>query len=110
MVRVYGQKADEPKKTGPVIDKPTTQYPTADEVTKFHKNADTDARAEAIHHTLGISASQAAKGNHRHDGNDSALILEGTILTGSKTANPPTAVLTSLVAAMVKLGATDSTT
>lgn len=32
-----------------------------------HQNADTDASATAIHHTLGTGANQAAPGNHVHD-------------------------------------------
>lgn len=109
-VRAYGETRDQDKGTDPVIDRPTSQYLTAEEVQRLHKNADTDARAEAIHHTLGPNSGQAAPGDHTHDGTNSALILEGLILTGSKTANPPSAVLGSIVNALVRLGATDNTT
>ncbi len=109
-IRGYGQTSDERKKTDPVIDKPSTEYPTAEQVTRFHKNADTDGRAESIHHTLGQGSGQASPGDHTHDGTDSRLILEGIILTGSKTANPPTAVLTSICNALTRLGATNNTT
>lgn len=108
-VRAYGERTGEDS-PNPTIDKPSTEYPTADEVTRFHKNADTDARNESLHHTLGINAGQAAPGNHTHDGTDSPLILEGVILTGSKTANPPTAFLSSVANALARLGVTDNST
>lgn len=82
--------------------------PPADIVAKFHKNAAVDSRTEDIHHTLGPSPSQASPGDHRHDGGDSALLLEGYTIVGSK-ANPTT-VLPSIIAALARLGAKDSTT
>lgn len=109
MAREYGRQPDEPKHNSPVIDRETTEAPTAEQVTLFHKNADTDVRAEAIHHTLGNSPHQAAAGDHRHDGNDSSLLLEGMVITGSTTANPPTAVLNSIIQCLVRLGARDNT-
>ena len=79
---------------------------TAEEVEQLHTNADTDIRRESIHHTLGAGASQAAPGDHRHDGGDSALLLEGVTLSGSRGGN---VALVSIIQALVKLGATDST-
>lgn len=38
-----------------------------------HQNADTDASASAIHHTLGGGAFQAAPGNHTHDYDDGSI-------------------------------------
>lgn len=81
--------------------------PPAQEVEDFHSNADTDVRQEAIHHTLGPSPTQAAAGNHTHNGSDSPLLLEGVQLVGSRGGN---AALTSVIGALVRLGAKDTTT
>lgn len=81
--------------------------PTAQEVEDFHSNADTDVRPEAIHHTLGPSPTQAAPGNHVHNGSDSPLLLEGIQIVGSRGGN---AALASVIAALVKLGAKDTST
>ena len=55
--------------------------PSAEEVNAFHLNADKDAGAGALHHTLGLGSSQASPGNHTHDGKNSKRIkfddLEG---------------------------------
>ncbi len=83
------------------------RFPSAREVTTFHNNADTDLRRESIHHTLGPSVHQAASGGHNHDGNNSAKLLGNVTLVGSRGGN---AALTSVIAALVQLGATDSTT
>lgn len=81
--------------------------PNAQEVEDFHSNADTDVRPEAIHHTLGSSPNQASPGNHVHNGSDAPLLLEGVQLTGSRGGN---AAVASIISALVKLGATDTTT
>jgi len=52
---------------------------SARDVDQLHRNADTDQSKRALHHTLGPKGSQAAPGNHTHDGNDSALLSEETI-------------------------------
>lgn len=83
------------------------QPPTAEEVDRLHQNADTDSRAEAIHHTLGVGDNQAAKGSHNHRGGDSVQLLGGITLTGSRGGN---IALLSVIQALVALGATDSTT
>lgn len=86
------------------------QKPTAKEVIDFHENADTNGSPKALHHTLGSSPNQASPGDHSHDGGTSQEItpLSGTTLTGAKTGNPSPA-LASVIAALVKLGATDAT-
>lgn len=81
--------------------------PEAEAVTTFHTNADTDTRPESIHHTLGPSPSQAASGDHRHRGGDSALLLDGLTITGSRGGN---VALLSVIACLVALGATDNST
>ena len=81
--------------------------PASEEVESFHTNADTDARKESVHHTLGVSENQAASGNHNHRGGDSVLLLSGITLTGSRAGN---IALLSVIQALVALGATDSTT
>lgn len=81
--------------------------PDATSVREFHQNADTDTDAQAIHHTIGPGVNQAASGGHLHDGNDSALLLEGQTITGTKGT---AACDASIIALLVRLGATDSTT
>lgn len=81
--------------------------PEAEAVTTFHTNADTDTRPESIHHTLGPSPSQAASGDHRHRGGDSALLLDGVVISGSRGGN---VALLGVIQALVALGVTDSTT
>lgn len=44
---------------------------SAEQVNILHLNADKDAGAGALHHTLGQGPSQAAAGNHSHNGKDS---------------------------------------
>lgn len=80
----------------------------AQTVNDFHRKSDVDASQEAQHHTLGIKHDQAASGDHKHDGSTSLRILAGTTITGAKTGNPAPA-LSSVIAALVKLGALDST-
>lgn len=90
-----------------IIDK---SKPDAKVVKDYHTNADTDGSAKAIHHTLGPGANQAAAGNHTHDGGNSAVLekpLEGVSITGSRATD---AWRTSVIAALVKLGAIDGTT
>lgn len=68
---------------------------------------DTDSGVFAKHHTLGPRNGQAAPGDHTHDGGSSPLLLDGVVLSGSRGGN---AALPSIIAALVKLGATNSTT
>jgi hypothetical protein len=81
--------------------------PPAQAVEDFHTNSDLDARAESQHHTLGPSPTQASPGNHKHDGGDSALLLENEVIVGSRNSD---AWRISVNAILVKLGATDNST
>lgn len=81
--------------------------PTAKEVQEFHANSDKDGSPKALHHTLGPLPNQASPGNHSHDGGTSAELLLGTTISGSRGGN---AAVASIIAALVKLGATDATT
>lgn len=45
-----------------------------EEVNALHINSDKDSSTQAQHHTLGIKPTQAAPGNHSHDGKDSVRI------------------------------------
>ena len=77
-------------------------------VKAFHEKADTDASAQAIHHTLGPKNGNAAGGDHNHIvGTPYKKPLSGVTLSGSRGGN---AALPSIIAALVKMGATDSTT
>jgi hypothetical protein len=78
-----------------------------EEVREFHNNADTDGGVGSIHHTLGPGRFQAAAGSHLHDGGDSAPLLDGQIITGSRSGG---SALSSVIAALVALGASDATT
>ena len=84
-----------------------TTAPSAKEVEKIHKYADTDGKATAVHHTLGSGPMQSAPGNHTHNGGTSLSLLEGVTISGAKGSNT---ALASVIAALVSLGATDTTT
>lgn len=86
-----------------------TSYPTRDEVDNFHHYDDVNSRPEAHHHMLGTTRNSASEGTHVHDGITSSLLLDSITLTGSKAAYDPTREA-QIVAALVKLGAVDSTT
>jgi hypothetical protein len=101
--RPYGKRQGEtvePKEEDP--------SPPVDVVRKFHANAPVDVSATDIHHTLGLRNGQASPGNHIHDGSTSKLLLSDQTLTGSKAS--PSTVLPSIIACLVRLGATDNTT
>lgn len=76
-------------------------------VRKFHEKADTDSDANGIHHTLGPKNGQASPGDHKHDGASSVKLLAGVTISGSRGGN---VALASVIAALVKLGANDTTT
>lgn len=99
----YGQRTDPMPQPGSGDPSPPSEM-----VIKFHKNAPTDGRKEDIHHTLGQGPTQAATGDHVHDGNNGTLILLGFSLTGSKST--PSTMWPSILACLVRLGATDNTT
>ena len=81
--------------------------PSSQAVDDFHTNSDVDTRPESQHHTLGGGTTQAAPGDHLHDGGTSSLLLGGVVLTGSRGGN---AALPGIIAALVRLGAKDNTT
>ena len=81
--------------------------PSAKESQKAHNNADTDGKPTAAHHTLGAGPMQASPGNHNHNGGTSLSLLEGVTISGAKGSNT---ALASVIAALVSLGATDTTT
>ena len=58
------------------------ESPSSDEVNLFHLNSDKDSSALALHHTLGRGPTQAAAGNHTHNGKDSAQLDFNYILNG----------------------------
>lgn len=91
----------------PLQDKSGSQLAEAKTVNEFHKKDDVDSSFDAHHHTLGTKNGQAASGDHNHDGKNSRRLLQGTTITGAKGGN---AAVASIVAALVKLGAVDSTT
>lgn len=93
-------------KTKPAFDRSGSQVADAKSVNKFHEKDDVDSSWDAHHHTLGTKHDQASPGDHTHNGLNSLKILKGTTITGSRASG---AALVSVIAALVKLGATDST-
>lgn len=89
------------------VDPVAGETPSGRDVQKFHTNADTDGNEQSAHHTLGPSNNQASPGNHDHRGGNSVPLLDGTTITGSRASG---AALVSVIAALVELGAKDSTT
>lgn len=100
---VYGSKGTQETAS----DGNSNPKPAANVVDDFHTNSDLDTRPESQHHTLGPGDSQASPGNHQHDGGTSPLLLTGFTISGSRGGNT---ALPSLIACLVRLGATDSTT
>lgn len=76
-------------------------------VADFHKRSDVDSSQEAQHHTLGVKHDQASSGDHNHNGANSLKIMKGMTITGAKGGN---AAVASIIAQLVKLGATDTST
>lgn len=83
------------------------EKPPSQTVDNFHTNSDVDRDGDALHHTLGQGSGQASPGNHRHNGADAPLLLEGVKLTGSRGGNT---ALVSIIGTLVQLGAEDATT
>lgn len=98
-IRQYGGD----RKTGSVLPNALT----AEQVEEIHRNSDLDTRTESQHHTLGPSPMQAAPGDHRHRGGDSLPLLDDMTITGDISDGT---VLPSIIACLVALGATDSST
>lgn len=81
--------------------------PSSVDVRDFHVFDDLDVSPDSHHHSLGAGPNQAASGAHTHDGSNSVRLLEGFVITGGRAGNTAVA---SIIAALVSLGATDSTT
>lgn len=83
---------------------------TEKEVKEFHESSDLNGGRLAQHHTLGVGPHEGSPGNHNHNGSNSKLEivpLTGTTITGSRATD---AWRLSVNAALVKLGALDSST
>lgn len=89
-----------------VLDPSSLSSLTAEQVEEIHKNDDVDVRRESHHHTLGPRGTQAAAGDHTHDGSNSSLLLSGLTISGSRSSS--SSITPSIIAALVKLGVTDS--
>lgn len=87
----------------------TDDAPSPAVVKEFHEKSDVDSSQVAQHHTLGSKNGQAAAGDHNHGvGSPYKKPLAGTTITGSRSALP--GAIPTIIAALVKLGATDSST
>lgn len=91
----------------PLFDRSVPGVADAKTVEKFHEKSDVDASQTAQHHTLGTKNGQASPGDHNHNGKNSVKLLKGTTISGSRSGG---AALISVIDALEKLGATDSTT
>jgi hypothetical protein len=76
-------------------------------VADFHTNDDLDQDDQSHHHSLGVGRSQASPGSHTHNGSDSFQLLSEIEIVGSRGGNT---ALASVIAALVGMGAKDSTT
>lgn len=81
--------------------------PAYETVQTFHTNADVDADTNALHHTLGGQASEAAPGDHTHDGGSSTPLFQGQSVSGVRGSQ---AYYQSLEALLTQLGAGNSAT
>lgn len=89
------------------LDKRNDDDVPAKTVNSLHKKSDVDSSPQAQHHTLGPRGTQAASGIHTHLDGVSQPILTGVTITGAKAGNT---ALASVIAVLVAMGATDSTT
>jgi len=76
---------------------------TPRDVANLHRKADTDLRAEALHHTLGLTRNQAFPGDGW------TRILAGRVITGAKSAYSATREA-QIIACLAAMGAMDQTT
>lgn len=92
-------------------DKETTAKgsPPAETVNDFHRYSDVNARTESQHHTLGNRPTEAAKGDHTHDGTNGIALLDGITFTLSRTANVAS-ILDQICDALERIGASNQTT
>lgn len=94
------------------IDKETTSKtsPQAEIVNDFHRYSDLDSKYESQHHSLGNRSTQAARGDHLHrTGENNGLpILDGVVLSGSRSANT-VAILGQICDALALIGASNNT-
>lgn len=81
--------------------------PPTESVQTFHTNADTDGDSSALHHTIGPGSSQAAGGDHTHNGGDSSPLFQGVTISGVRGS---AAYNQSVEAALARLGATIAAT
>lgn len=79
------------------------------EVSEFHRNSDKDSSDSALHHTLGMSAGQASRGAHDHNGQNSPLLWDGVTITGSR-GGATASVLQQILIALSAKGINDATT
>jgi hypothetical protein len=86
-------------------------FPTAHEVANFHRNADTNKRPEAIHHSLGTGHNQASFGDHIHDGSTGVQLLQATDLFNQNLGTPQGQkdAINQILNVLARLGAINST-
>lgn len=94
---------------GPIKQEKKGVGPEPREVALMHNRSDVDSSTLAQHHTLGVKHTQAAPGDHVHDGTSSRKIGTGLslTLTGSKGGNVALANLITMLKSIIDF--TDST-
>lgn len=97
------------------MDTSASQYPSAKQVTDFHRNSDADRTLEAIHHSIGRGRTQASPGDHVHDGGTSQPLWTGTAIDNSQfsqnlaTESGLRGAVKGLIQALSGKGAVDNT-
>lgn len=94
---------------GPIKQEQKGIGPEPREVALIHNRSDVDSSTLSQHHTLGIKHTQAAAGDHVHDGASSRKIGTGLSLsiTGSKGGNAALGSLITMLKSVIDF--TDNT-
>lgn len=103
--------AEEQKRVADLAATSKSKPPTTEVITWFLINADTQSEKSPLHR-LGITDHDAASGNHKHRGTDSAQLFDsGDVIAGdlATLAGLQTAVRT-IASMLAELGALNQTT
>lgn len=83
-------------------------YPPSREVVEWlHANAPQD-RDDDMHHQLGTGPTHAARGNHDHDGKNSAALFKLSVLPAAPASSSNADLYNALVAVLGQLRARSS--
>lgn len=79
----------------------------AKKVAEFHSYDDLDQSFGAHHHSLGAKPTQAAPGDHRHDGTNSLMLFDAMEINGKRSDGT---ALNALIDALGSIGLINKTT